>query len=173
MRKAHCLNTAAPQSSCSALIAARSVGPGIVLESVGPLKVAAVVVPTGGVAPGPLRVVPPLARPVCVPVLVAEGEAVVTLAPPGVLVVEALVLVVEILVLEVAVEPVVVVVEGLSVVTAVATVWLLSAKEAAKESCTRLILARSLPPSPSIAGATLTCGKEKPLLSVDILPSSA
>merc|ERR1719222_697396 len=157
MRKAHCLNTAAPQSSCSALIAARPVGPGIVLESVGPLKVAAVVVPTGGVAPGPPRVVPPLARPVCVPVLV----------------VEALVLVVEILVLEVAVEPVVVVVEGLSVVTAVATVWLLSTKEAAKESCTRLILARSLPPSPSIAGATLTCGKEKPLLSVDILPSSA
>jgi len=148
------------------------------LESVGPLKVAAVVVPTGGVAPGPPRVVPPLASPVCVPVLVAEGEAVVTLAPPGVLVaealvVEALVLVVEILVLEVAVEPVVVVVEGLSVVAAAATVWLLSTKEAAKESCARLILARSLPPSPSIAGAALTCGKEKPLLSVDILPSSS
>merc|ERR1719222_942965 len=134
MRKAHCLNTAAPQSSCSALIAARPVGPGIVLESVGPLKVAVVVVPTGGVGPGPPRVVPPLARPVCVPVLVAEA-----------LVVEALVLVVEILVLEVAVEPVVVVVvEGLSVVTAVTTVWLLSTKEAAKESCARLILARSL-----------------------------
>merc|ERR1719222_485859 len=106
MRKAHCLNTAAPQSSCSALIAARPVGPGIVLESVGPLKVAAVVVPTGGVAPGPPRVVPPLARPVCVPVLVAEGEAVVTLAPPGVLVVEALVLVVEILVLPPLARPV-------------------------------------------------------------------
>merc|ERR1719222_263599 len=173
MRKAHCLNTAAPQSSCSALIAARPVGPGIVLESVGPLKVAAVVVPTGGVAPGPPRVVPPLARPVCVPVLVAEGEAVVALAPPGVLVAEALVLVVEDLVLEVAVEPVVVVVEGLSVVAAAATVWLLSTKEAAKEPCSRLILTRSLPPSPSIAGAALACGKEKPLLSVDILPSSS
>jgi len=169
------------------LIAARPVGPGIVLESVGPLKVAAVVVPTGGVAPGPPRVVAPLASPVCVPVLVAEGEAVVALAPPGVLaaealvlvveglvlVVEALVLVVEALVLEVAVEPVVVVVEGLSVVAAAATVWLLSTKEATKESCARLILARSLPPSPSIAGAALTCGKEKPLLSVDILPSSS
>jgi len=142
------------------------------LESVGPLKIAAVVVPTGGVAPGPPRVVPPLARPVCVPVLVAEGEAVVALAPPGILVVESLVLVVEALVLEVAVEPVVVV-EGLSVVAAAATVWLLSTKEAAKESCARLILARSLPPSPSIAGAALTCGKEKPLLSVDILSSSS
>ena len=133
---------------------------------VGPLKVATVVVPTSGVAPGPSRTVPPLACPVCVPVIVAEGEAVVALAPPGVLVVEALVL-------EVAVEPVVVVVEGLSVVTAAATVWLLSTKEAAKESCARLILARSLPPSPSIAGAALTCGKEKPLLSVDILTSSS
>jgi len=156
------------------LIAARPVGPGIVLESVGPLKVAAVVVPTGGVAPGPPRVVAPLASPVCVPVLVTEGEAVVALAPPGVLVAEALVLVVEALVLEVAVEPVVVVVvEGLSVVAAAATVWLLSTKEAAKESCARLILARSLSPSPSIAGAALACGKEKPLLSVDILPSSS
>jgi len=170
------------------LIAARPVRPGVVLESVGPLKVAAVVVPTGGVAPGPPRVVAPPACPVCVPVLVAEGEAVVALAPPGVLaaealvlvveglvlVVEALVLVVEALVLEVAVEPVVVVVvEGLSVVAAAATVWLLSTKEAAKESCARLILARSLSPSPSIAGAALACGKEKPLLSVDILPSSS
>jgi len=136
------------------------------LVSVGPLKVAAVVVPTSGVAPGPPRVVPPLARPVCVPVLVAEGEAEVALAPPGVLVAEAQVL-------EVAVEPVVVVVEGLGVVTAAATVWLLSTKEAAKESSARLILAWSLPPSPSIAGAALTCGKEKPLLSVDILTSSS
>jgi len=143
------------------------------LVSVGPLKVAAVVVPTSGVAPGPPRVVPPLARPVCVPVLVAEGEAEVALAPPGVLVAEAQVLVVEALVLEVVVEPVVVVVEGLSVVTAAATVWLLSTKEAAKESCARLILAWSLPPSPSIAGAALTCGKEKPFLSVDILTSSS
>ena len=98
---------------------------------VGPLKVAAVVVPTSGVAPGPPRAVPPLARPVCVPLLVAEGEAVVTLAPPGVLVAEALVL-------EVAVEPVVVVVvEGLSV-TAAATVWLLPTQEAAKESAEAL-----------------------------------
>jgi len=136
------------------------------LVSVGPLKVATVVVPTSGVAPGTPRVIPPLARPVCVPVLVAEGEAEVALAPPGVLVVEALVL-------EVAVEPVVVVVEGLSVVTAAATVWLLSTKEAAKESSARLILAWSLPPSPSIAGAALACGKEKPLLSVDILTSSS
>jgi len=150
------------------------------LVSVGPLKVAAVVVPTSGVAPGPPRVVPPLARPVCVPVLVAEGEAEVALAPAGVLVaeaqvlvVESLVLVVEALVLEVVVEPVIVVVEGLSVVTAAATVWLLSTKEAAKESSARLILAWSLPPSPSIAGAALTCGKEKPLLSVDILTSSS
>jgi len=141
------------------------------LVPVGPLKVAAVVVPTSGVAPGPPRAVPPLARPVCVPLLVAEGEAVVTLAPPGVLVVEALVLVAEALVLEVAVEPVVVVVvEGLSV-TAAATVWLLPTQEAAKESCARLTLVRSLPPSSSIAGATLACGKKKPLLSVDILPS--
>ena len=114
------------------------------MESVGPLKVAAVVVPTGGVAPGPARVVPPLASPVCVPVLVAEGEAVVALAPPGVLaaealvlVAEALVLVVETLVLEVVVEPVVVVVEGLSV-TAVATVWLLPTKKAANESAEAL-----------------------------------
>jgi len=182
------------------------------LVSVGPLKVAAVVVPTSGVAPGPPRVVPPLARPVCVPVLVAEGEAEVALAPPGVLVaealvlevvvepvvvvvVEALVLVVEALVLEVAVEPVVVVVERLSVVAAAATVRLLPAKKATKESAadkmlrfsfsigahffgryipgSRLILARSLPPSPSIASAALACGQEKPLLSVNVLSSSA
>ena len=120
---------------------------------VGPLKVAAVVVPTSGVAPGPPRAVPPLARPVCVPLLVAEGEAVVALAPPGILVVESLVLVVEALVLEVAVEPVVVVVvEGLSV-TAAATVWLLPTQEAAKESAEALnflslkILVDSLPPT--------------------------
>jgi len=142
------------------------------LESVGPLKVAAVVVPTGGVAPGPPRVVPPLARPVCVPVLVAEGEAVVALAPPGILVVESLVLVVEALVLEVAVEPVVVVVEWLTVVAAAATVLLLPTEESAKEPCARLFLARSLPPSPSIgvAGATLACRQEKPLLPINILP---
>jgi len=134
MPKAYCLNTAAPKLSSSSLIAARPVGPGVVLESVGTLKVAAVVVPTSGVAPGPTRAVPPLARPMCVSVLIAEGEAVVALAPPGVLAAEALVLVVEALVLKVAVEPVVVVVvEGLSV-TAVATVWLLPTKEAAKES---------------------------------------
>jgi len=138
MPKAYCLNTAAPKLSSSSLIAARPVGPGVVLESVGTLKVAAVVVPTSGVAPGPTRAVPPLARPMCVSVLIAEGEAVVALAPPGVLAAEALVLVVEALVLKVAVEPVVVVVvEGLSV-TAVATVWLLPTKEAAKESAEAL-----------------------------------
>merc|ERR1711963_95462 len=124
MLKAHCLNTT-PQSSRSSLIAARPVGPGVV--------------PAGGVAPGPPRVVPPPARPVCVPVLVLECEAVVALAPPTILVVEALVL-------EVAVEPVVVVVERLSVVAAAATVRLLPAKKATEESGSRLILARSLPP---------------------------
>jgi len=101
------------------------------------LEVAAVVVPPGGVAPGPPSVVPPLARPVCVPVLVTEGQTVVALAPPGVLVlvVESLVLVIESLVLEVAVEPVVV--EGLTVEAAAATVLLLSTKEAAKEPADR------------------------------------
>merc|ERR1719322_2209475 len=167
MLKAHCLNTATPQSSRSSLIAARPVGPGVVLEPVRSLEVAAVVVPAGGVAPGPPRVVPPPARPVCVPVLVLECEAVVALAPPTILVVEALVL-------EVAVEPiVVVVVERLSVVAAAATVRLLPAKKATKESGSRLILARSLPPSPSIASAALACGQEKPLLSVNVLSSSA
>jgi len=188
MLKAHCLNTATPQSSRSFLIAARPVGPGVVLEPVRSLEVAAVVVPAGGVAPGPPRVVPPPARPVCVPVLVLECEAVVALAPPTILVVEALVL-------EVAVEPVVVVVERLSVVAAAATVRLLPAKKATKESAadkmlrfsfsigahffgryipgSRLILARSLPPSPSIASAALACGQEKPLLSVNVLSSSA
>jgi len=166
MLKAHCLNTATPQSSRSSLIAARPVGPGVVLEPVRSLEVATVVVPAGGVAPGPPRVVPPPARPVCVPVLVLECEAVVALAPPTILVVEALVL-------EVAVEPVVVVVERLSVVAAAATVRLLPAKKATKESGSRLILARSLPPSPSIASAALACGQEKPLLSVNVLSSSA
>merc|ERR1712218_353899 len=95
----------------SSLITASSVGPGVVLVPLGALEVAAVVVPAGGVAPCPPSVVPPLASPVCVPVLVTEGQAVVALAPPVVLVlvVESLVLVVEALVLEVAVEPVVVV----------------------------------------------------------------
>jgi len=189
MLKAHCLNTATPQSSRSSLIAARPVGPGVVLEPVRSLEVAAVVVPAGGVAPAPPRVVPPPARPVCVPILVLECEGVVALAPPTILVVEALVL-------EVAVEPVVVVVvERLSVVAAAATVRLLPAKKATKESAadkmlrfsfsigahffgryipgSRLILARSLPPSPSIASAALACGQEKPLLSVNVLSSSA
>ena len=89
----------------------------------GGLEVAAVVVPPGGVAPSLPSVVGPLARPVRPPVLVTEGQAVVALAPPVVLVlvveglvlvVKALVLVVEslVLVLEVAVEPIVVVAEG-------------------------------------------------------------
>merc|ERR1712158_114750 len=130
----------------SSLITASPVGPGVV--------------PAGGVAPCPPSVVPPLARPVCVPVLVTEGQAVVTLAPPVVLV------------LEVAVEPVVVVVEWLTVVAAAATVLLLPTEESAKEPCARLFLARSLPPSPSIgvAGATLACRQEKPLLPINILP---
>merc|ERR1712051_637354 len=172
----------------SSLIAASPVGPGVVLVPLGCLEVAAVVVPPGGVAPSLPSVVGPLARPVCPPVLVAEGQAVVALAPPVVLVlvVKALVLVVEalVLVLEVAVEPVVVVAEGLTVVAAASTV-LLPSKESAKEPadqilklslnyiriiffwrlpCARLILARSLPPSPSIgvAGATLACWQEKP-----------
>jgi len=162
----YCCNT----NFSSSLITASSVGPGVVLVPLGALEVAAVVVPAGGVAPCPPSVVPPLARPVCVPVLVTEGQAVVALAPPVVLVlvVESLVLVVESLVLEVAVEPVVV--EGLTVEAAAATVLLLSTKEAAKEPCARLILARSLPPSPSIAGAALACWQEKPLLPVKFLP---
>merc|ERR1712051_835687 len=182
----------------SSLISASPVGPGVVLVPLGGLEVAAVVVPPGGVAPSLPSVVGPLARPVCPPVLVAEGQAVVALAPPVVLVVEglvlvvkalvlvveSLVLVVESLVLEVAVEPVVVVAEGLTAVAAASTV-LLPSKESAKEPadqilklslnyiriiffwrlpCARLILARSLPPSPSIgvAGATLACWQEKP-----------
>ena len=151
------------------MVAASPVGPGIVGEPLGDLEVATVVVPAGGVAPGAPRVVAPLARTVCVPVLVAEGQAVVALASPVVLVVEPLVLVVEprvaeslvlvvkSLVLEVVVEPVVV--EGLAVVAASTTVWLLTtSKEAAKEPCARLILTRSLPSPPSIgvAGAALS-----------------
>merc|ERR1719273_2153705 len=165
MSKAHCLNTVSPQRSSSSLIVASCVGPGVVWVPLRALEVAAVVVPPGGVAPGPPSVVPPLARSVCVPVLVTEGQTVVALAPPGVLV-----LVVESLVLEVAVEPVVV--EGLTVEAAAATVLLLSTKEAAKEPCARLILARSLPSSPSIgvAGAALACWQEKPLLPVNFLP---
>merc|ERR1711922_20987 len=170
----------------SSLIVASCVGPGVVWVPLRALEVAAVVVPPGGVAPGPPCVVPPLARPVCVPVLVTEGQTVVALAPPGVLVlvveslvlvveslvlvVESRVLVVESLVLEVAVEPVVIVVEGLTVEAATATVLLLSTKEAAKEPCARLILARSLPPSPSIGVAGATCWQEKPLLPVEFLP---
>merc|ERR1711978_14870 len=160
----------------SSLIVASCVGPGVVWVPLRALEVAAVVVPPGGVAPGPPSVVPPLARSVCVPVLVTEGQTVVALAPPGVLVlvVESLVLVVESLVLVIAVEPVVIVVEGLTVEAATATVLLLSTKEAAKEPCARLILARSLPPSPSIgvgvAGAALACWQEKPLLPVNFLP---
>merc|ERR1719278_1221705 len=160
----------------SSLIIASCVGPGVVWVPLRALEVAAVVVPPGGVAPGPPSVVPPLARPVCVPVLVTEGQTVVALAPPGVLVlvveslvlvIESLVLVVESLVLEVAVESVVIVVEGLTVEAATATVLLLSTKE----PCARLILARSLPPSPSsVAGATLACWQEKPLLPVKFLP---
>merc|ERR1719264_1854644 len=85
----------------SSLIAASPVGPGVVLVPLGGLEVAAVVVPPGGVAPSLPSVVGPLARPLCPPVLVAEGQAVVALAPPVVLVlvVEGLVLVVKALVL--------------------------------------------------------------------------
>jgi len=128
----------------SSLIAASPVGPGVVLVPLGGLEVAAVVVPPGGVAPSLPSVVGPLARPVCPPVLVAEGQAVVALAPPVVLVlvVEGLVLVVEslVLVLEVAVEPVVVVVvEGLTVVAAASTVLLLSSKESAEEPADQIL----------------------------------
>ena len=131
------------------MIAASIVRPGVVWEPLGILEVAAVVVPAGGVAPRPSGVISPLASPVCVPVLVTEGQAVVALAPPVVLVgeplveslvlaveplvVETLVLVVKALVLEVAVEPVVVVVEGLAVVAAAATMRLLPTKEPSKE----------------------------------------
>jgi len=131
----------------STLIAASVVGPGIVWEPLGVLEVAAVVVPACGVAPRPSSVISPLASPVCVPVLIAEGQAVVALAPPVVLVVEplveslvlavealvveTLVLVVKALVLEVAVESIVV--EGLAVVAAAATMRLLPTKEPAKE----------------------------------------
>merc|ERR1711922_21239 len=141
----------------SSLIGASRVGPGVVWVPLRALEVAAVVVPPGGEEPGPPSVVPPLARPVCVPVLVTEGQTVVALAPPGVLV-----LVVESLVL---------VVEGLTVEAAAATVLLLATKEAAKEPCARLILARSLPffPSIGVAGATLACWQEKPLLPVKFL----
>merc|ERR1719264_2329995 len=156
----------------SSLIAASPVGPGVVLVPLGGLEVAAVVVPPGGVAPSLPSVVGAPARPVGVPVLVAEGLVLVVKAL--VLVVKALVLVVEslVLVLEVAVEPVVVVAEGLTVEAAASTVLLLPSKESAKEPCARLILARCLPPSPSIgvAGATLACWQEKPLLPVNILP---
>merc|ERR1719151_36521 len=132
----YCCTTNFPSS----LNAASPVGPGVVLVPLGALEVAAVVVPPGGVAPSLPSVVGPLARPMCPPVLVAEGQAVVALAPPAVLVlvveglvlvvkglvlvVKALVLVVEslVLVLEVAVEPVVVVAEGLTVVAAASTV---------------------------------------------------
>jgi len=172
----------------SSLIAASIVGPGVVWEPVGVLEVAAVVVPAGGVAPRPSGVVSPLASPVSVPVLVTEGQAVVALAPPVVLAVEplvlavealvveslvlvvkTLVLVVKALVLEVAVEPVVV--EGLAVVAAAATMWLLPTKEPAKEPGARLILARCLPPPPSIgvAGAALPRWQEKPLLAINLL----
>jgi len=149
------------------LIAASIVRPGVVWEPVGVLEVAAVVVPAGGVAPSPSGVVSPLASPVCVPVLVTEGQAVVALASPVVLaveplvetlvlvveplVVETLVLVVKALVLEVAVEPVVVVVEGLAVVAAAATMRLLATKEPAKEPGAGFILSRSLSSPPSIA----------------------
>jgi len=170
------------------LIAASIVRPGVVWEPVGVLEVAAVVVPAGGVAPRPSGVVSPLASPVCVPVLIAEGQAVVALAPPVVLVVEplveslvlavealvveTLVLVVKALVLEVAVESIVV--EGLAVVAAAATMRLLPTKEPAKEPGARLILARSLPPPPSIgvAGAALPRRQEKPLLTINLLTPS-
>merc|ERR1719234_76112 len=102
----------------STLIAASVVGPGVVWEPLRVLQVATVVVPACGVAPSAPGIVPSLASPVCVPVLVTEGQAVVALAPPVVLVVEPLVL-------EVAVEPIVVVVEGLAVVAAAATMLLL------------------------------------------------
>jgi len=158
------------------LIAASVVGPGVVWEPLRVLEVATVVVPACGVAPCPPSVISPLASPVCVPVLVSEGQAVVALAPSVVLVVETLVLVVEALVLEVAVEPiVVVVVEGLAVVAAAATMLLLTTKEATKEPGSRLILTRSLPPPPpiGIASAALACGQEKPLLTINLLTLSS
>merc|ERR1711970_1028469 len=190
MSKAHFLKYYLTTNISSSLVATSPVGPGVVRVPIGFLEVAAVVVPTSGTAPGAPRVVSPLARPVCVTVLVTEGQAVVALASPVILVtktlvlVEALVLVVEPrvaeslvlvvkpLVLEVAVEPVVVV-EGLAVVAAAATVLLLPTKEAAKKPCARLILARSLPSPPSIGvgGAALSCGQEKPLLPANLLPS--
>ena len=127
----------------SSLIAACPVGPGVVLVPIGCLEVAAVVVPPGGVAPSLPSVVGAPARPVGVPVLVAEGQAVVALAPPVVLVlvVEGLVLVVKalVLVLEVAVEPVVVVAEGLTVVAAASTVLLLPSKESAEEPADQIL----------------------------------
>jgi len=198
MSKAHFLKYYLTTNISSSLVATSPVGPGVVRVPIGFLEVAAVVVPTSGIAPGAPRVVSPLARPVCVTVLVTEGQAVVALASPVILVTktlvlvealvlveslvlvveprvaESLVLVVKPLVLEVAVEPVIVVVEGLTVVAAAATVLLLlTTKEAAKEPCARLILARSLPSPPSIcvAGAALACGQEKPLLPVNLLPS--
>jgi len=169
----------------SALIAASVVGPGIVWEPLGVLQVATVVVPACGVAPSPPSVISPLASPVCVPVLVSERQAVVALAPCLVLVVEplvlvveplvveALILVVEPLVLEVAVESIVV--EWLTVVAAAATMLLLTTKEATEEPCSRLILARSLPPPPAIgvAGAALACRQEKPLLTINLLTLSS
>merc|ERR1711970_1616812 len=179
MSKAHFLKYYLTTNISSSLVATSPVGPGVVRVPIGFLEVAAVVVPTSGIAPGAPRVVSPLARPVCVTVLVTEGQAVVALASPVILVTKTLVLVealvlVESLVLVVAVEPVIVVVEGLTVVAAAATVLLLlTTKEAAKEPCARLILARSLPSPPSIcvAGAALACGQEKPLLPVNPLPS--
>ena len=58
--------------SSSSLVAAGRVGPGVVWIPLRALQVSAVVAPTSGVAPGPPRVVPALARPVGVPVLVPE-----------------------------------------------------------------------------------------------------
>jgi len=126
---------------------------------------------------------PPVVLAVKTLVLVVEPslvvEPLVLVVEPLVLVVETLVvvepsLVVEPLVLEVAVEPIVVVVEGLAVVAAAATMLLLTTKETTKEPGSRLILARSLPPPPSIgiAGASLACGQEKPLLTINLLISS-
>lgn len=86
------------------MTAASSVGPGVAWEPLGGLEVAAVVAPSGGVAPLAPRVVAPLARTMYQAILVTEGLAVVTLASVlavGAGVVEALVLVVEALVLEV------------------------------------------------------------------------
>merc|ERR1711970_839303 len=121
MSKAHFLKYYLTTNISSSLVATSPVGPGVVRVPIGFLEVAAVVVPAGGVAPGAPRVICPLARPVCVTVLVTEGQAVVALASPVILVTKTLVLVVK--PLEVAVEPVVVV-EGLTVVAAAATVLL-------------------------------------------------